>query len=594
DYPGEPASSPAQTTVARARSGDGKVPTAPLGSRNAPDGSDKVIATPQRGLEPSGRSKIGGDLTPKSMHPAQVRVELEAAEDRDVIFGLLLRAIRHHTDYAGLLTVQGGAAIGRIAISGDRVDREDVGAVLIPLDSPSAFLNVINSGSPHIGPVATGDPEIDAMIMRMGQIQALPPSALLLPILLRNRVVAVAVGHCGEQPVDVGAVSELLPLAGVAAEAISRLIMKNKAQRAAQAAAADARDPADGEPSRADIDYAEPSSGSFDEDSGRFEQAPTPPFVKPLIGSRTMSIEAEDPQPISAVLTAAEDSETDIAEPAKAEATARAEETLHALFHGRFPGRLDIDRYELGGRSLPPAQHGPLLDVVMRIGPPAYRMLVAKMRDGDRDIRYYATACVAEMHLRGAIPTLIERLFDSDYGIRNAAINALSAFPGRDLDQSLTRVRQALHSSKEDRVQAAANSLASLADIRSIPDLLTAHERGDKSAEHAHRALVQLTKQDYGASNRKWRMWWSKHKHRHRIEWLLDGLSNKDERIRRSSVETLRTLTGEYFDYQYDHPKKDREHGRQRWQDWWAEIGRRRFIKSDENHRSTAVLPGKS
>ncbi|MCG8422712.1 MAG: HEAT repeat domain-containing protein [Proteobacteria bacterium] len=587
---GEPARSVPAGAVGLPRDSTTQPTTSPLGSRNAPTGEDRVIQPRARPSATLPRVDRDEDLLGSPLSPAEARDALATAEDRDLIFSVLLRAIYQRSQYAALLTVQGGVAIGRIALSYEHFDREEIGGVLIPLDSASAFHSVVASGAPHIGPVATGDTEIDEMITRMGN--CLPPSALLLPVVLRNRVVAIAVGHNGEDPIDVNEVSQLLPLASLAAAAISRVIMKAKTRAAEELQAV-----------RVQPETVAPNRG----DQPPIDDLPTTPFTRleaddvdsdaefedgdgDALG---MTMETVEPEPIEAVLDAVESPDPQNSTQAKAAALARVEETLATLSAGRFPGKLHIDRYELGGRALPPEQHGPILDMVIRIGQAACDMLIDKMRHSDRDVRYYATICVVELHPRAAIPALIERLFDSDYGIRSASIDALSAFPDSDLDQALTRVRQALHSDDSSRVQAAAQALASLGDIRAIPDLLTALARGDKGSDPARRALIQLTKQNFGSSHRKWRGWWSKHKNKHRVEWLIEGLANKDDNLRRSAAEDLRNVTGEYFDYRYDMPRKEREQARQRWLDWWNELGRKRFIKSDEDRRSTAVLPGK-
>jgi hypothetical protein len=117
--------------------------------------------------------------------------------------------------------------------------------------------------------------------------------------------------------------------------------------------------------------------------------------------------------------------------------------------------------------------------------------------------------------------------------------------------------------------------------------------RGEGIAEPARRALISLTKQDFGTAARKWRAWWSKHRREHRIEWLLEGLASKDADIRRSAVEDLRMLTGEFFDYQYDAARRDREQARQRWIEWWQQVGRARFQAGGSGTLATAILPGK-
>ena len=75
-----------------------------------------------------------------------------------------------------------------------------------------------------------------------------------------------------------------------------------------------------------------------------------------------------------------------------------------------------------------------------------------------------------------------------------------------------------------------------LRDASAVPDLIAATERDHTTAEEARRALVQITKHDFGLKARKWRGWWEKHKERPRIEWMLDGLAAKAH-FRRVSIE---------------------------------------------------------
>jgi HEAT repeat protein len=213
------------------------------------------------------------------------------------------------------------------------------------------------------------------------------------------------------------------------------------------------------------------------------------------------------------------------------------------------------------------------------------------MNDTHRDVRFYATVCTAELRPRNAIYALVERLFDADYGVRAVAIEALAGYPVRELDLAMVRCRHALHSDDPERVAAAASAISELADINAMNDLIDTVGRDGKRGESVRRALIALTKQDLGTSERKWRKWWEEHRKKHRIEWLIEGLGHKDAAIRQSAAEDLRKLTGEYFGFHHDLPKRERETSQARWTQWWNETGRRRFVRDDdERHRPTAVV----
>ncbi|HKE20641.1 MAG TPA: hypothetical protein VKB80_37460, partial [Kofleriaceae bacterium] len=200
----------------------------------------------------------------------------------------------------------------------------------------------------------------------------------------------------------------------------------------------------------------------------------------------------------------------------------------------------------------------------------------------------YAALCASEMRLDSLIAPLVERVFDPDRGTRAVAIDALSSYPAGRVDAGLGLARRALHEGDVRRVDAAAAALVELADVRAIPDLIDVHASGGEAAAIAARALVRLTKQDFGQNSRKWRHWWEKNRQRNRIEWLLEGLAHKDAEVRRTSAEELRKATGEYFGYHHDLPRREREQARQRWVDWWNQTGRTRFQPSGDGDTSSA------
>jgi hypothetical protein len=491
----------------------------------------------------------------------RARDMLATAEDRDTVFLTLLRATRARARYAGLLTVQGGAAIGRVALAETGLDTTSIASVLIPLDVVSPFRSVAHNQQPHIGSLASSDAGIDAMIGRLGG--TVPPSALLMPIVLRDRVVAIVVAHRGHGELKLVDVAELLPLASAAADALGRLIMLQK--RAAPAA---------------EIEDEQ-------HDTQRFAAQ------RPLADEPELSFVADPPRPIDDLLDTIEQAREGGAEESMFEAIERSSETMGALMR-RFPGALRVDRFSVTGRPLRAAQYGGLLDLVVRLGDPATDLLVEQMASAQRDVRFYATICASELRPRSAIVALVERLFDLDYGVRAAAIEALAGYPAAELAQSLARARRAVHSTDPEVVSAAVTAIVALGDIEAVGDLIAALERNDKGSEHVRRALVALTAQDFGTSERKWRKWYDGAKKQHRIEWLIEGLTHKEDAIREGAIQDLRRLTGEYFGYHHDLPRKERDAAAERWIAWWREIGQRRFVqREDERYRPTALLPGR-
>jgi hypothetical protein len=490
---------------------------------------------------------------------------IEVADERDAVFRALLRALRGRTRWAGILVVHAGAAVGRLAIADLGIDTTAFANVSLPLDRPSPFHAVIVGRHPYVGHVTSGEPEIDDMVVRMGG--TVPSSALVLPIVLRARCVALAVAHSGAVPITLADVSDLLPLAAIAAQALGRILLSRKREQA---------------------------SGSADPLTPRSPHATT--LVPPVTRGGTVSsgvvtaahdhrdaITATTPvvvapalRPLSAVLADLESSSGDVVDAAIAEGAARADELLPIL-PSRFPGPLRADRYA-AGRTLPPGHYGPVLALVERIGHRAADVLIDLLGEPERDVRFYAAVCLGAIRPRAALPALAERIFDSDYGVRNVAIEVLQTFGPRDLDQVMAGVRPALHSDDLERVAAVSHAVAALVDVGALGDLVDVVGKDAKRAELARRALVALTRHDMGTSARRWRSWFDEHRSRHRIEWLIDALGHRDQPLREAALEDLRRLTGEDFGGIGDENRRDREALTERWRAWWAKTGRRRFI----------------
>lgn len=544
---------------------------------------------PQRGLRRSPTTPISTEGRDSPLPIARARELLATADDRDTIFLTLLRAARSRARWAGLLTVQGGAAIGRVALAEPGLDVGAVNTVLIPLDAVSPFRTVVGNHQAHIGPLSSGEPSIDSMVLRFGGTT--PPSALILPVVLRDRVVALVVAHRVHSDIRLADVTELLPIANAASDALGRLIVKHKS--------AGYRTPEAATPI-APIEAAQIETKKLAKPADGWAEPPVevPPEVPELSAELSVAvgeivIDADPPREIDDVLDDIEKAREGFAEDALNDAVERANETLGALMR-RFPGALRVERFGVTGRPLRAAQYGGLLELVIRLGSVASELLIEKMSAPQRDIRFYATVCCMELRPRNAVFALVERLFDQDYGVRACAIEALAGYPMSDLNHALARARRAVHSSDPEVVGAASAAIVELGDVEAIADLIGVIERSDRSGDHARKALMSLTAQDFGASEKRWRKWYEVARTRHRIEWLIESLVHKDDGVREVAINALRRLTGEYFGYHHDLPRKERDLAAERWSAWWRETGQRRFVvRDDERVRPTAQLPAR-
>lgn len=653
----------------------------------APTEIPEPLASAAAGSRASPRASTQPIHLPAETSPISLREARELllhAEQRDDVLIALLRAMRQVARWAGLLTVHGGVAIGRIALAHPGLDADKISTVLIPLDAPSPVRTAVTSKRPYVGPLAKGDAAVDSMFLRMGDVR--PPSVAVIPVVLRDRVVALIVGHSGAEELGFSDVAELLPLAAVASEAIGRLILRHKTDTAKSAAvrpsspsigpvtSARPSSPSIGAPTRPSSPSVSPAAARSSSPSMPRPSRATPSGVRSILpalpsyeaatgtrpetarepgassatssaasGSSEPEPEPEPapleaawprrvspaPSPTAAPATAATlepraygdlpaltapvagsapraaapalltiDELLDIVEqrrPAELEAAfdeaiARAPEVLPALA-ARFPGELEFDRYAVTGRPLRAAQYGGLLELVTRLGAAATELLLEKLASPARDVRFYATVCITELRPRSALPALIDRLFDPDFGVRICALEALAGYPARDLEAGLARLRQALHADDAQRVAAAAHAVAELADRDAVPDLLAALARGERFAEVARRALLALTKQDLGSSERRWQRWWEENSRRHRVQWLIDALLHKESELRTAAIAELRRLTGESLGYEAEAPRRERELAHQRWLDWWRDAGQERFTAPESPRRRPTGPP---
>ena len=166
---------------------------------------------------------------------------------------------------------------------------------------------------------------------------------------------------------------------------------------------------------------------------------------------------------------------------------------------------------------------------------------------------------------------------DAESEARLAALRVLRTRLGRPRVRQLAdKLRADLKGPPERGVLAAA-ALGELRDAQAVPALIEALEAPPSVARTAARALVEIAQQDFGQNRKKWLSWWEQHKNTDRVAWLLEGLSHRSQEIRFASSEELRLITGEYFGYHFDLPKREREEAKERWQAWWYQSGHARL-----------------
>ncbi len=123
-----------------------------------------------------------------------------------------------------------------------------------------------------------------------------------------------------------------------------------------------------------------------------------------------------------------------------------------------------------------------------------------------------------------------------------------------------------------ERALGAVIGITELRDRLAVPALIDLVVSKDRElVDAARQALIEITKQDFGKRRRRWRNWLAAHGEEARVEWLFAGLSHRVPEIRFASSEELWKITGEYFGYHHESPKRERDEARDRWRNWWLD-----------------------
>ncbi|MBI1948476.1 MAG: hypothetical protein HYS27_22510 [Deltaproteobacteria bacterium] len=238
-----------------------------------------------------------------------------------------------------------------------------------------------------------------------------------------------------------------------------------------------------------------------------------------------------------------------------------------------FPGSLA--EHPFGGMSARPevVEFSDCLHCLVRFGADlAAPILIAELDHEDRLHRYAAVWALSALRVPAALPRLALRIFDPEIAVATLALEVLDGYrDAPDFEKVVAGVRDLLR--RGDDFQRARAVLAA-AELRDRAALLALVEllgtRPVELSDDAQRALVEITKQDFGTADRRWRAWIADNEAVPRTRWLIDGLRSPDEHIRRGSQAELNKLTGQFFGYRFDASRADRETGLQAWNDWWS------------------------
>lgn len=501
---------------------------------------------------------VAGAIAPPAAGPAashswtlsEARSRLAAAPERDAIIEVALRFALKSFDFAAALAVRAGTAFGWTALTADGAWHPEVHRLALPLDAPSVLRTVLRAQGRYLGPLPD-DELTHAMLADLGREP--PTVALLYPVMVRERPVAIFYADRGRKHVAAPRVAEFLLFAQELATAFERAILVNK-QRTIHPVAVAPLLPAPAE-LHTEPGGSEPEAALDDEPLFPIdEEEPVYERTNRALDLILLDLLGPDRKKrLSAI----------------AELEAIPDQAAPALA-ARFPGPTALRRGPV--LDLPdPEELGPVIAAMARIGAPAWPFIDRIQRDGDPDQRFFAVLLAGALQNPEFLGGLLKALFDPVPEVASAARAAAARVRGvSGFEEAVARhLRDELASPDPDRVGSAAMAIGRTRDERAIPLLipLTGHA-DDRVAAEASDALTQITKQTHGDSPRRWQSWWEQNRTRPRAAWLVEGLAHKDLQIRLSSIEELVALTNDALGYQADGPRREREKSLERWDAW--------------------------
>jgi hypothetical protein len=247
-----------------------------------------------------------------------------------------------------------------------------------------------------------------------------------------------------------------------------------------------------------------------------------------------------------------------------------------------FPGPITIMRDTLDDSWPRVSECGPVLRLIAGQRRVALPFVLRECESTDTETRFWATYLLTELAYPEAIPAVVSRLFDDSKRVRRAArlvAHVLGDSAGATLVEELYRIVRDPKATSNRRI-VTLDALGEMRDPLVVPVLLGSLADDDEEVALAtRRALMLVSRQDFGRDTRKWLAWWQQAAPRHRIEWLIDALTHDVPAIRRAAGQELKALTEQYFGYYDDLPKKERERAQQKYRDWWVSEGQARFRK---------------
>jgi hypothetical protein len=187
--------------------------SAPLGSAPA--------TFPQ--LVPIGRELVQGGSTIEDLGES-----LASVRQRDQVATLVLDHLSTLTDRVALFSLHQGKVMGWAVRGGESVD-EDFHTLMLPLDRPSVFLNLVRGVDLHVGPLGGGEGN-QVLLDALGP--PTPVDAVIAPIRVRGKPASFVWLDNGERSATGAAVDHVQRVARCAGLALEILVLQQKIRTA--------------------------------------------------------------------------------------------------------------------------------------------------------------------------------------------------------------------------------------------------------------------------------------------------------------------------------------------------------------------------
>ena len=166
----------------------------------------------------------GPELRRGPLTAAAIETRLEAAATGEQALTIFFGFARQYFEYTALFMVHGDLAAGHDAW-GPGAPREKVRTIGVALDLPSALAYAKGRGTPTLVRLKRIGLDAD---LRSDLARSTAEEVLVLPVMMRERCVALLYGDDGDQAVDYGEIGDVVAMASLLSAALERILLRKK------------------------------------------------------------------------------------------------------------------------------------------------------------------------------------------------------------------------------------------------------------------------------------------------------------------------------------------------------------------------------